>query len=232
MSHPGTGDHTLADVIEPERFSAESLQPVYQLNRALLELLVASAGQPVSEAQPQIVVSLSSSLLDLGASALEQLARCPTALADFGFRNVEFWRQIESRQTVLPSLPACFPRLQAIQFAQGTLTLAWTLWHSNREAATIIFGLAPECAAILARIGVQAIPRIAELYANCVRPRWETDVTFWRQLIRIARSMDSPVQARLPAPGLYAMQRQLADLIFLSPHPATSETASTRSNQR
>lgn len=232
MSHPGTGEHTLAEVIEPERFNKEALQPLYQLNRALLELLVASASQPVSEAHPQIVVSLGPTLLDLGTDTREQLARCPTALVDFGFRNVEFWRQIESGQPVLPSLPGCFPRLQAIQLAQTTLTLAWTLWHSSREAATIMFGLAPECAAILARVGIQAISRIAETNPHCVRPRWETDTTFWRELIRVAQAMDSPVQTRLPAVGIYAMQRQLADLIVLSPSPATDETASTRANHR
>lgn len=232
MSHPENGEHTVADVIDPERFSDEALQPLHQINRALLALLAASASQPISDAQPQIVVSLAPTLLELGTAAREQLARCPTALVDFGFRNVEFWRQIESGQPVLPSLPACFPRLQAIQLAQSTLTLAWTLWHSSREAATIIFGLSPECAAILVRLGIQAIPRIAETCAHCIRPRWETETTFWRQLIRIAQSMDSPSQPRLPTVGLYAMQRQLADLIVVPPSPATRESASTRANHR
>lgn len=230
MSHPGTGEQTLADIIEAERFNEEALQPVYELNRALLDLLIASASQPLSDVQPQIVVSLGPVLLDLEPAAREQLARCPMALVDFGFRNIQFWRQIESGPPVLPSLPACFPRLQAIQLAQTTLTLAWTLWHSNRDAATIIFGLAPECAAILARAGVQAIPHIAESSAHCVRPRWETDTTFWRQLIRIAQSTDS--QPRLPTVGLYAMQRQLADLIALSSTPATGGTAAIRANHR
>lgn len=231
MTHAGTGEHTLADILEPERFNEEALRPVRQVNRALLELLVASASQPASDAQPQIVISLGSALLDLGAAARDELASCPIALVDFGFRNVEFWRQIESGQAVLPSLPACFPRSQAIQLAQTTLTLAWTLWHSNREVAAIIFGLAPECGAILARVGAQAIPQIAETSAHCVRPRWETDTTFWRQLIRIAQSVDSP-HARLPTVGLYAMQRQFGDLISLSASPATGETASTRANHR
>lgn len=231
MSRAGSGEHTLADILEPGRFNEEALRPVRQLNGALLELLVANASQPVSDAQPQIVVSLGPTLLDLEAAARDELAGCPIALVDFGFRNVEFWRQIESGQTVLPSLPPCFPPLQAIQLAQTTLTLAWTLWHSNREVAAIIFGLSPECGAILARVGVQAIPRIAEISAHCVRPRWETDTTFWRQLIRIAQSVDSP-HPRLPTVGHYAMQRQLGDLISLSAPPATGETASTRANQR
>lgn len=232
MSDPGSGEQGLVDVIEPECFSKEALHGVYQLNRTLIELLVTSARGPVSEAQPQIVATLGPTLLALDTPAREQLARCPTALADFGFRNVELWRQIEKGQTVLPSLPGCFPRPQSIQLAQTTLTLAWTLLQSNREAAGIIFGLAPECAATLARIGVQTIPHIAEIYAHCVRPRWETDTLFWRHLIRVAQSMNSPVQPRLPTVDVYAMQRQLADLFFVSPHPATRETASTRANRR
>ena len=232
MTQPGSSEQGFVDVIEPECFSQEALQSVYQLNRSLVELLVTSAGAPVSQAQPQIVISLGPTLLTLRTATREHLARCPTALADFGFRNVALWRQIESGQTVLPSLPVCFPRAQAIQLAQTTLTLAWTLSQSNREAAALIFGLAPECAAILARIGVQAVPHIAEVYAHCVRPRWETDINFWRELIRIAQSVNSVVQPRLPAAGVYAMQRQLADLISMSPHPATRATGSTRANQR
>ena len=232
MSHPGTSEHGHVDVIEPECFSEEALQSVYQLNRTVVELLVTSARRTASEAQSQIVLTLSPALLALGSSAREELARCPIALADFGFRNLELWRQIESGHTVLPSLSACFPHPQATQLAQSTLTLAWTLWQSNRDASAIVFGLAPECAAILAKIGVQSIPRIAEFYPHCVRPRWETDIHFWRQLMRVAQLTDSPAQPRLPSIGVYAMQRQLADLIHLPPYPATPETASTRTNQR
>ena len=231
MSHPGTSEQGHTDVIEPECFSKEALQSVHQLNRTLVELLVTSARQRPSEAQSQIVLELGPALLELGSRAREELAHCPIALADFGFRNLELWRQIESGRTVLPSLSTCFPHPQATQLAQSTLTLAWTLWQSSREAAPIVFGLTPECGATLARIGVQAIPRISEAYAHCVRPRWETAISFWRGLIRIAQFTDSPAQARLPTVALYALQRQLADLIPLSPHPATPETGSTRANQ-
>jgi len=232
MNYPGIGEHALTDIVEPERFSKEALQPVYQLNRALIELLVTSASRAPSEEQPQIVVGLRPTLSALESTAREQLARCPIALADLGFQNVEVWRQIEGGQTVLASLAACFPRLQAIQLAQTALTLAWTMSQSHREAAAIIFGLVPECAAILTKIGIQAIPRIAESYPYCVRPRWEADINFWRGLICTARVMDSPVQSRLPTVAMYAMQRQLSDLLFLSTHPATRETASTRTIQR
>jgi len=215
--HHRAGEHALVDLIEPERFSPEALQGVYQLNRALIELLVASANRPVSEAQPHIVVHLGPALLALGSAARERLACCPTALVDFGFRNVEFWRQIESGQppsSTQWSLQGCFPRLQAIELAQTALTLAWTWSQSSREAATLIFGLAPECATTLVKVGIQAIPHIAETYAHCGRPRWETDIGFWRELIRIAQAADSPMQPRLPPIGVYALQRQFADLLF------------------
>ena len=226
------GEHSLVDVIEAECFSEEALQGLYQLNHALLDLLVASASRSASEARPQVVVDLGPAFLSLRTNAREELARCPVALVDFGLRNPELWRQFESGLTILPSLPGCFPRLQAMQLGQITLTLAWTASQSNREAAAIIFGLAPECAAILSRLGVQSIPHIAESYAHCVRPRWESDTRFWRELIRVAAASDSPMQPRLPAAGVYAMQRQLADLVTLSSQPATHETAPTRSNRR
>lgn len=204
-------------IIERDQKAASRHQIEWPCSRALIGLLVASANRPVSEAQPHIVVHLGPALLALGTAAREQLACCPTALVDFGFRNVEFWHQIESGQSASSSqwsLQGCFPRLQAIELAQTTLTLAWTSAQSSREAATAIFGLVPECAATLARIGVQAIPHVAEIYAHCVRPRWETDIAFWRELIRIAQAADSPMQPRLPPIGLYALQRQFADLLF------------------
>ena len=233
VSHSDAGAQGLVAVMEPEYFSEEALKSVYELNRSVLRLLVLSASRSDSEPQHERGVTLAATLSALGTAGREQLARCPIALVDFGFRDIEFWRRIESKQAMLSSsLSVYFPRVQAIQLAQSTLTFAWTLLQSNREAAAITFGLAPECAAALARVGVQALPHLAESYPQCLRPRWETDIGFWHQLIRLARFIDSPAHPRLPAVGLYAMQRQLAELVLLSPHPATPETASTRTNHR
>lgn len=235
MNPPGASEHALMDVVETQCFSEEALQGVYQLNRALIELLVAIASRPISAEQPPLVAHLGPALLRLGTSARERLARCPAALVDFAFRDLEFWRQVGSEQAMHPppwSLLGSLPRSQAIQLGQTTLTLAWTLLQSNREAAAMIFGLAPECAAALGKLGLQAIPHLAEVYASCVRPRWETDVRFWRELIRVAGAFDSQPQSRLPPVSLYAMLRQFAGLVPLSSDRATCETASTRSSRR
>jgi hypothetical protein len=235
VSRSGAGDRGLTDVSEPEFFSEEALQGVYGLNGALIDLLVAAAGRPAAEVRPYLAVALGPTLLALGADARQHLARCPVAFVDLEFRNVEWWRQVECGQGVPQAgcvSPGCFPRLQAIRLAQTTLTLAWTIVRSSREAGAIIFGLAPECAARLAGLGVQAIPQIAETYPQFARPRWESDTAFWRELIRIAHASVSPAQVRLPPLGVYVMQRQFAELLALSTRPATHETASSRPNGR
>ena len=235
MSRRGDGEYALTEITEPEFFNEETLQGIYEVNHLLLELLVAAAGRPASEARPQFVSALGPALLGLGASAREHLERCPVALVDLEFRNLEWWRQIECSQgasATLHSSPGCFPRLQAMQLVQATLTLAWSTARSSRETAIIVFGLAPECAARLAGLGVPAIQRLAETHGHCVRPRWEADATFWRELLRIAQAADSSAPARLPSIAQYVLLRQFVELVPLPPRPATAETAATRASRR
>jgi hypothetical protein len=225
MNRRDDGEHVLFDGSELEFFSEEALRGVFEINHSLLEMLVAAAKRPDSESRPQVVVALGTTLLGLGADARQYLARCPVALVDLEFRNVDLWRQIECVQGVSAARPSslgCFPRLQAIQLAQATLTLAWSLVRSSRETASIILGIAPECAARLAGLGAAAVQRLAETQAPCLRPRWDTDATFWRELLRIAQDTDSPAQPRLPPIGVYALQRQFADLVPLSPRTCNS----------
>ncbi|MHB8813513.1 MAG: hypothetical protein ACYDAE_09600 [Steroidobacteraceae bacterium] len=235
MSRGGDGEYALGEITEPAFFTDETLQGIYEVNHLLLELLVAAASRPASETRPQLVSALVPALLGLGAAAQEHLARCPVALVDLEFRNVEWWRQIECGQGALATLhssPGCFPRLQAMQLAQATLTLAWSAVRSNRETATIVFGLAPECAARLAGLGVPAIQRLAEAHGHCIRPRWEADATFWCELLRIAQATDSSAPARLPPIAQYVLSRQFAELVPLLPRLATAETATTRASRR
>lgn len=225
MNRRDDGEHALFGGTEPEFFNEDALQGVFDINRSVIELLIAAAERPDSESRPQVVVALGPTLLSLGAAARQRLAQCPVALVDLEFRNVEWWRQSESGQggsAAHPSSLGCFPRLQAIQLAIATLTLAWSLVRSSRETAGIIFGMAPECAARLAGLGAPAIQRLAETRAHCIRPRWDSDATFWRELLRIAQAADSPAHPRLPPIGVYALQRQFADLVPLSPWACNS----------
>ena len=225
MNRNDDGGHVPFEVTESEFFNEEALQGVFEINHSLIQLLVVAASRPASESRPQVVLALGPTLLGLGAGARQRLARCPVALVDVEFRNAEWWRQIECGQRdsgARPPSVGCFPRLQAIQLTQATLTLAWSLVRSSREAATIVFGLTAECAARLAGLAAPAIQRLAETQAPYVRPRWDTDATFWRELLRIGEAADSPTQPRLPPIGVYVLQRQFADLVPLAPRPCNS----------
>lgn len=235
MSRRGDGEYALGEITEPEFFTEDTLQGINEINHLLLELLVAAAGRPPSEARPQLVSTLGPALLSLEATARERLARCPVALVDLEFRNLEWWRQIECGQGAsepLQSSPGGLPHLQAVQLAQATLTLAWSTVRSSRETAMIIFGLAPECAARIARLGVPAIQRLGESHGHRVRPRWDADAPFWRELLHIAQAAQSSAPARLPPIAQYVLSRQFVELVPVLPRPATAETAATRTSRR
>ena len=224
----------LLEITEAEFFSEEALDGVFELNQAVIAQLIAVVNRPASEVRPQLAVALGPTLLALGGAARRYLSRCPVALVDLEFGNVEWWQGV-SQETEPPShhsSPGCFPHLPAMQLAQTTLTLAWTLVGASRESAAVIFGLAPECATLLGKLGVPAIQRVAETYPHHLRLRWEMDTRFWRALLRIAQTAESPEQPRLPPIGTYVLQRQFANLVSLPPAPATPETVPPRAIHR
>lgn len=191
--------------------------------------------RPASEVRPQPAIALGPTLLALGSAARRYLARCPVALVGLEFGNSVWWRHVSQDEEPPPadrSSPCCFPHLQAMQLAQTTLTLAWTLVGASVESAAIIFCLAPECAPLLRKLGVPAIQRVAEIYSHHLRLRWEMDIGFWRALLRIAQVAESPEQPRLPPIGTYVLQRQFANLVPLPSAPATPETALPRATRR
>lgn len=234
MSRTVGGEPALLEITEPEFFSADALDGLFELNQAVIAQLIAAAGRPASEMRVQPAVALGSTLLALGSGACRYLARCPVALVDLEFRNAEWWRHVsqEKEPRAEGAPPGRFPHLQAMQLAQTALTLAWTLVGASRESAAVIFGLTPECATLLGRLGVPAIQRVAETYSHHLRLRWEMDMRFWRALLRIAQTMESSEQPRLPPIGTYVLQRQFVDLVPLAPPPATPGTGPPRASHR
>jgi hypothetical protein len=229
------GEPALLEITESEFFSEAALGGVFELNQAAIAQLIAAVSRPASEVRPQPAIALGPTLLALGSAARRYLARCPVALVEVEFSNIEWWQHISQGREPPPadrSSPCCFPHLQAMQLAQTTLTLAWTVVGASRESAAIIFGLAPECATLLRELGVPAIQRVAETYSHHLRLRWETDIRFWRALLRIAQVAELPEQPRLPPIGTYVLQRQFANLVPLPPAPATPETVPPRASHR
>ncbi len=148
-------------------FSESALAPVFELNGFFLEVLADAASRPASEVRPGLAVALKASLSRLNADARQKAAHRPVCLVDAGFRDDARWAAVAARADAQrPSKEGSFPRLQAIQLAHTTLTLAWTLARASPEAACVIFGMTHKSAAIFARLGVQTIQRIADRHAE------------------------------------------------------------------
>jgi len=144
---------------------------------------------------------------------------------DAGFRDDARWANAIARpNTEFPAGESAFPRLQALQLAQQTFTLAWTAARANPESACILFGMSRKCAGLVARVSIQTMQRIAERHPDWVRPAWENQPEIWHHLITAAAQEPQP---RLPPVGLRALQRQLADL-----EPATRESGEIRPTRR
>lgn len=210
---------------EGRAFSEPGLAPVYELNRFLLDVLVDMASRPSRETRSPLSVALKAPLGQLTDAVRDRLSRCPVSLVDAGFRDDARWTTaIAQPNAEFPTVEGAFPRLQALQLAQQTFTLAWTAARAHPETACIIFGMSRKCAGLVARAGIQTMQRMAERHPDWVRPAWESQPEIWLRLITMAEQEPQP---RLPPVGLRALQRQLASL-----EPATRESGEIRSTRR
>jgi len=221
LGDPGQSD---GEDATPRTFSEASLAPVFELNRLFFDALVEAACRPASEVGPRLASTLQGPLLQLTSAARDRLSRCPICFVDAGFHDDERWALIATQSdTQLGSREIVFPRLQALQLAYQTLTLAWTVAQTNLEGARLIFGMTRRSARVIAKAGIQTMHRVAERHTGWIRPAWEDQSVIWQDLIAMAMRETEP-QSSL---GMRALQRRLADL-----EPATGESNEIRSTRR
>jgi hypothetical protein len=195
--------------LAPLAFSEAALTPVYELNAFFLGQLTTLA----RDASPRAgawQAALQPELLQLSSAARSRIARCPVCLVDAGFQDERRWTSPASDgEASAPSTTAELPLARSVELTQMTVTLAWSIARSHPEAACIIFGLSPQCARLVAMLGVHRIPVLAERNAPHVRPAWADDPEIWRHLLNPSAAVPPP---RLPPLHVRAMQRQLAEV--------------------
>jgi hypothetical protein len=136
-------------------------------------------------------------VLPLWAYASETIvgraARCPMVLLDFNFQRVWWWGRVindqpraESRQ---PKLSA-FHTEEAIPLARDLLLEAWSAARSTSQVASLVFGMAPEVTALIARLSPRDIDRVVVQEIHEMRPRWENRPIFWKELFHAATRTD------------------------------------------
>jgi hypothetical protein len=207
MEPPGP----IADVsIAARGFSSASLAPVWQLNAYFLETLAHASRHPAWRGSAW-ETTLGLNLANVLPFLREELSRAPVSLVDIGLSD-EGVRSLSAR--VHGSPPAFLAWDRAVQLAQTTLTLTWTLARSDLVAASIVFGVQGSRAGEISALGFHDLPAISEKLAAAVRPRWLTQPRIWQRLLRCP---DRTITSHLPPRKVRILQRQLADLIPATP---------------
>jgi len=173
---------------------------VRRLNERGLALLT-KAAQALDVAEPQASWK---EILPLWARASEgtlgRAARCPMVLLDFNFQRLEWWSQVitaqGSQESRRPRLSA-FHTEEAISLARELLLEAWSAARAMPPVSSLVFGMAPEVSALIARLSPRDLDRVVVQEIQDLRPRWENRPIFWRELFHAATQMDDQILANV-----------------------------------
>jgi hypothetical protein len=190
------------------------LAPVRQLNAYFLETLIHCSRHP-AWCGSRWEMALGSNLADVLPTVRQELSRAPVSLVDIGLDD-EDARSLSAgvRDTRVHSPPAFLAWDRAVQLAQTTLTLTWTLARSDLVVTSIVFGVSRSRDKEISALGFHDLPAVSETLAPAVRPRWLTQPRIWQRLLRCP---DRTITSHLPPRNVRILQRQLAGLI-----PATA----------
>jgi hypothetical protein len=205
-------------------FSEAALTPVYELNEFFLETLTHCA-RHASWQGSTWANALGQELSQLTQPVRERVARAPVCLVDVGFQDAAGWETGEGRSE--RAAPPTCPFLaidRAVELAQMTVTLAWTMARTDVAAACIVFGMTGRCSKTISALGVHRLPALAQRHAPWIRPLWLNQPRIWLQLLSVS---DPAPASRLPPAPVRVLQRQFADLVL-----ATSASQPTREPRR
>jgi hypothetical protein len=130
-----------------------------------------------------------------GASerTLERAARCPMVLLDFNFQRVSWWAQVvntQPREEPRRVNLSAFQTDEAMPLAHDLLLEAWSAARSMPPVSSLVFGMAPEVTAWIARLSPRELDRVALREIQCMGPRWGNRPMFWKELLQAATELD------------------------------------------
>lgn len=193
-SHPSRGDSSSGSLPAWKWTGAEALELVHELNEHCLEMLEKLAERPTEEIRVDgafEIVRLHRDLWRrLDKNARRRAARCPFLLVNVKFQNETWWRSAKddcSEPHKDADTASFFPAKTARELMGETLMLAWLTARSDPRTATLLLGLAPTVAEIIASLRPRDIRRIVAQHSRQLRPRWEASPRFWQQLLVAAK---------------------------------------------
>jgi hypothetical protein len=155
----------------------------------------------------------------LDEPARQRAAQCPYALVDMRFHDAKWWE--DAKRDSMNSAPRSGATVAGITglgraLAGDTLTLAcWTARHDQRTAM-LLFGLDPRVAHVMSSLSPVEVRRITARFGNQLRPRWENNRRFWRDLLIAAAAANEEALIDI---HLYGIQLLGGDLLNVGKAP-------------
>jgi hypothetical protein len=174
----------------PQALDPELLGHIGDLNRHLLELLVATArGEATGLATP-LVTALRSQWLELSPEGLRRLAGCPYLLLELAVGDTA--GAAGANAGIHEPAPATRHVSVAMrpgpvgELLRRALLLAWHFAHTNPLAVRITLGFSAADCAGLAALPLPALEQLAAGASASPRLRWEDRLEIWQQLLLAA----------------------------------------------
>lgn len=164
--------------------------PLAELNAECLGLLALRAGDsPEPGVLPGLLRELRDLWADLPNLAVRRLAAAPFSLFDAGFASSPRW--LELRAPGVSDLaervePVYFESAAARSLTRRMLVYGWHLARSRPRAACLVFGATLPAVESLAACSLSALEAAAERNGDALRPRWQQQHAFWRELLTAA----------------------------------------------
>jgi hypothetical protein len=187
--------------------------PLAELNSECLGLLAMRASETESHALPPLLAVLREQWAELPAHAVRRLSAAPFSLFDAGFALAPRWLELRScgvHDATHRSTPAYFELAAARSITRRMLVYGWHLARSRPRAACLVFGATISAVESLAACSLAALEAAAERNAETLRPRWATQLGFWRELLATA---SAGADGRLHELLLGGIQRLAADTL-------------------
>lgn len=219
----GSG-HAAPELTRRQWSGAPILGLVYEVNELCIETLQRLATHDSRAHTLDLVTSLRNLWRGLDVTARQRAAKCPFLLLDARFQSETWWRKAGrpcTRHLKGVARPGCLPAKTGATLMRETLTLAWHTSRLDPRASSLLLGVSPAVAELIAGMGLQDIERVAAGQHCHLRPRWEDRLDFWRQLLVAARNGDDETLREL---HLHGLQLAGGDLIR---HCGRANTCST-----
>jgi len=161
--------------------------PLAELNAECLGLLAERAAEAeCTNTLPPLLAVLRTAWAELPAHAVRRLSAAPFSLFDLGLAAAPRMLEIRARgvhDQLRRAGPRYFEIAAARSITRRMLVYGWHLARSRPRAACLVFGVTSTAVESLAACSLTGLDAAAERQADSLRPRWDHQLGFWRELL-------------------------------------------------